>query len=159
MTGAWEGTLLDKCFCYITQTACPSRMSQPLCHSEIAQLLNVNANLIIYFGFRFCNGLYLKQNLVPSYVFLQLDNYKAFQFPEQEINDTKISSYLKAVLCTSRDALLESVMNSLKIVLWREGWRHSLDSTSDSKDFFMLWANVLSKAIFTRICLSDNVST
>ena len=31
-------------------------------------------------------------------MFLQLVNYKAFQFSEQEIHDTKISHYLKTVI-------------------------------------------------------------
>lgn len=117
MLALWQGheraCYLDKCFCYITQTACPSQVAQPLCHCGIAQLSNTNANLIIYFGFRFHNELYLRKNLVLSSVFLQLDNYKAFQFSEQEINDMKISSYLKTViLCTSTHPPLEGKLNS-----------------------------------------------
>lgn len=69
-------------------------------------------------------------------MFLQLDNYKAFQFSEQEINDTKISSYLKTVvLCTYRDLLLESTSDCRRQPRGG-GDRHRFDSTSASKDFF-----------------------
>lgn len=93
-------------------------------------------------------------------MFFQLDNYKAFQFSEQERNDTKIGSYLKTViLCTSRDLLLESILKSLKTVLRWEGKRLSFDSTSGSNEFFMLCVNALSKTSSTKTYLSYNTST
>lgn len=66
-------------------------------------------------------------------MFLQLDNYKASRFSEQEINETKISHYLKTVILRiCRDARLKSMLNSWKMVL---SWEGGLDST-ESKEFF-----------------------
>lgn len=63
-------------------------------------------------------------------MFLQLDNYKAFQFSEQEINDMKIRSYLKTVvLCTSTHPPLEVKLNSEDSPEGKwEGKRYSVDS-------------------------------
>lgn len=92
-------------------------------------------------------------------MFLQLDNYKALQFSEQEINDTKIRSYLKTVVGSApRDPLLESVWNSVKVVPRREARRLPVSFSFRVKRVLMLWVNVLSKAGSTKTCLSCNTS-
>ena len=61
-------------------------------------------------------------------MFLQLVNYKAFQFLEQKIHDTKISHYLKTVIPrSSRNPQRESVPDAIMMVMSWEGGTHAFD--------------------------------